>query len=153
MNLILLFYKMNTISIKSVTSKTSDPDRLLLSFPDKISLKRSNKYVAFSNRGIYFTWKIKYSYAKAINLKFRLQRWMTNFNYLMDHILYQILDKAYKDTVFHWPVFSRIRKKCAILSLYGSKRVSKNPSSKIFYAVRYSRLFWVYYQKKRSSDW
>ena len=55
MNLILLFYKMNTISIKSVTSKTSDPDRLLLSFPDKISLKRSNKYVAFSNRGIYFT--------------------------------------------------------------------------------------------------
>ena len=38
-------------------SKTSDPRRLLLSFPDKINLKSSDKYVALSNLNIYYAYK------------------------------------------------------------------------------------------------
>ena len=39
---------MNTIFMNSENSKTSDPHRLLLTLSDKINLKRSDKYVAFS---------------------------------------------------------------------------------------------------------
>ena len=43
--------------MNSRDSKTSDPNRLLLSLSDKIYLKRSDKYVHLSNRSIYYTWK------------------------------------------------------------------------------------------------
>ena len=36
-----------------MNSKTSDPQRILLSLTDKINLKRSDKYVALSNLSIY----------------------------------------------------------------------------------------------------
>ena len=45
---------MNTIFMNSENSKTSDPHRLLLNLPDKISLKRSVKFVALSNFSIYY---------------------------------------------------------------------------------------------------
>ena len=49
--------------MNSVNSKTSDPQRLLPNFTDKINLKRSDEYVALSNLRIYYTWKnIKKSY-------------------------------------------------------------------------------------------
>ena len=48
---------MDTIFMNSENSKTSDPLRLLLNLPDKIDLKRSDKYVALSNLSIYYTWK------------------------------------------------------------------------------------------------
>ena len=48
---------MDTIFINSKNSKTSDPHRLLLNLRDKIDLKTSDKYVALSNLGIYYTWK------------------------------------------------------------------------------------------------
>ena len=48
---------MDIIFMNSETSKTSDPHRLLLKLTDKINLTRSDKYVAFSNRHIYNTWK------------------------------------------------------------------------------------------------
>ena len=48
---------MDTIFMNSENSKTSDPLRLLLNLPDKINLKRSDKYVALSNLSIYYTWK------------------------------------------------------------------------------------------------
>ena len=38
-------------------SKTSDPHGLLLNLRDKISLKRSDEYVASSNLNIYCTWE------------------------------------------------------------------------------------------------
>ena len=38
-------------------SKTSDTHRLLLNLSGKTNLKRSDKYVAFSNLSIYYTWK------------------------------------------------------------------------------------------------
>ena len=43
--------------MNSENSKTSDPQRLLLNLTDKISLKRSDKYVALSNLSIYYAWK------------------------------------------------------------------------------------------------
>ena len=38
-------------------SKIFDPHRLLLNLSDKMNLKRSEKYVALSNVGIYYTWR------------------------------------------------------------------------------------------------
>ena len=65
-----------------------DPQRLLLSLTDKIT--RSDKHVALSKLSIYYTWKNSKSYTDIINLKYHSQKGMENFNYLMDHILYQI---------------------------------------------------------------
>ena len=44
--------------MNSRNSKTSDPHRLLLNLPDKLDLKRSNKYAALSNLSIYNKFKI-----------------------------------------------------------------------------------------------
>ena len=55
MNLIKLKNTMNTLFIYSRNSKTSNPHRLLLNLPDKINLKRNDKYVALSNLSIYYT--------------------------------------------------------------------------------------------------
>ena len=44
---------MDTIFINSRNSKISDPHRQLLNISDKIDLKKSDKYVASSNLGIY----------------------------------------------------------------------------------------------------
>ena len=49
---------MDTIFMNSRNSKTSDPHRLLLNLPDKLDLKRSNKYAALSNLNIYNKFKI-----------------------------------------------------------------------------------------------
>ena len=48
---------MNTISTNSENSETFDPHRILINLTDKINLKRSDKYVALSNLGIYYKWK------------------------------------------------------------------------------------------------
>ena len=55
---------MDTRFMNSENSKTSDPHGLLLNLLDKISLKRSDKYVVLNiNFSIYYTWKnIKKSY-------------------------------------------------------------------------------------------
>ena len=45
---------MDTIFTNSENSKTSDP--LLLNLLNKINFKVSDKYVAFSNLSIYYTW-------------------------------------------------------------------------------------------------
>ena len=41
--------------MNSENSKAPDPHRLLLNLLDKISLKRSDKYVTFSKLSIYFS--------------------------------------------------------------------------------------------------
>ena len=43
--------------MNSKNSDTSDTHRLILNFTDKINWERSDKYVAFSNLSIYYTWK------------------------------------------------------------------------------------------------
>ena len=81
---------MDTIFINSGHSKTSDPHRLLLNVLDKVNLERSDKYVALSNLGIYYTWKnIKKSYE---NNKFKISppTWNEEFEIPEDQILYQI---------------------------------------------------------------
>ena len=61
---------MDTISINSENSKTSDPHTLLLNPADKTILKRMDKYVALSNLSIYYKFKnIKSSYK---NNKFKI---------------------------------------------------------------------------------
>ena len=56
--------------MNSKNSKTSDPDRLLLNFTDKIDLRKKDKYIALSNLSNYYTWKnIKKSYK---NNKFQI---------------------------------------------------------------------------------
>ena len=47
---------MGCIFMNSDNSLISDPHRLLLNISDKVNLKRSDKYVALSNVGIYYTW-------------------------------------------------------------------------------------------------
>ena len=76
--------------MNSENKKTYVPHRLLLNLLDKINVKRSDKYVALSNVGIYFTWKNTKRHTKGINLQYQLQRGMINLNYKMVHILYQI---------------------------------------------------------------
>ena len=74
--------------MNSKISGTSDPHRLLINFTDKINLKRSDKYVALSKKYKNIK-KIKKSYK---NNKFKISAptWNEEFEYLMDHILYQI---------------------------------------------------------------
>ena len=73
----------------SENSKTFDPHRLLLNLSGKRDLKISDKDIALSNFGTYYTWKnVKKSYK---NNKFKISAPTWNdLNYLMDHILYQI---------------------------------------------------------------
>ena len=61
---------MNTISMNSENSKTSEHHVLLLDFTDELDLRRGEKTVALSNLSIYYTWKnIKSSYN---NNKFKI---------------------------------------------------------------------------------
>ena len=77
---------MDTIFVNSENSKTSGPHRLLLNLSDKLSLKRSDKYIALSNLSIYYAWKnIKKSDK---NNKFKTSAPVKSLNYLMDYILY-----------------------------------------------------------------
>ena len=63
MNSIKLWNRTDTKFMISGSIKTSEPRRLLLNLSDKISLKRSGKYVALGNLSIFYTWKnIKISY-------------------------------------------------------------------------------------------
>ena len=59
---------MHTIFPNSENSETSDSHRLLLNLLVKMKLKRSDKFVALSNRSIYYRWKnILKNHAKVIN--------------------------------------------------------------------------------------
>ena len=90
MNSIKLENPIDTISRNSKNSGTFDPHRLLLNLTSKIKLRRSDKYVDLSNLSIYYTGKnIKKSY-KNNKSKILAPTWTEDFNYLMDHILYQI---------------------------------------------------------------
>ena len=48
---------MDTISLNSENSKTSEPRRLLINLANKIKLRRSDEYIALSNLSMYYTWK------------------------------------------------------------------------------------------------
>ena len=81
---------MNTISLNSKNSKTSDTHRLLLNLTDKINWKRSDKYVALSIRSMYNIWKnIKKSYK---NNKFNISAPTWNEELELPGGSYYILD-------------------------------------------------------------
>ena len=68
-NSIELENRMDTVFIDSGNSKTHNPQRLSLNLLDKISLKRKDEYVVFSNLSIYYTWK---NVEKSKNYKFKI---------------------------------------------------------------------------------
>ena len=45
--------------MNSKNSRKSDPPTFLLNLTDVVDLRRSDKYIALSNRSIYNTWKIQ----------------------------------------------------------------------------------------------
>ena len=76
--------------MNSENSKAPDPHRLLLNLLDKISLKRSDKYVTFSKLSIYFSQKnIKKSYK---NNKFKTSVPTWNKKFELPDGLYSVSD-------------------------------------------------------------
>ena len=74
---------MGKIFVNSANSKTSNPHRLFINLPDKINLKRSDKYVALSNLSIYVTQKkIKKS---PIKTKFKISAPIWNEEFKFSH--------------------------------------------------------------------
>ena len=67
--------------MNSESSITSDPQRLLHNFSDKISLKRSDKYVVVSNINIYYTWKNIRRSHKNNKIKISAPVWNEEFEY------------------------------------------------------------------------
>ena len=49
--------KMDTISMNSENSKTSEPQVLILKLTDKFDLRRGEKIISLSNLSTYYTWK------------------------------------------------------------------------------------------------
>ena len=48
---------METVFISTLNSKTSESNRFMYQFTDKLKLKNSNKNMALANLSIYYTWK------------------------------------------------------------------------------------------------
>ena len=49
--------KMDTISMNSENSKTSEPQVLIFKLTDKFDLRRGEKIISLSNLSTYYTWK------------------------------------------------------------------------------------------------
>ena len=76
--------------MNSRNSERFGPHRLLLNLTDKITLKRSSRYVALSNLSIcYIRKRIKKSY-KINKLKISDRHGIKSLKYLMNYVLYQI---------------------------------------------------------------
>ena len=82
--------------MNSESSKISYPHSLTINLLDKINLKRSDKYVALSNLSIYYTWKKLKMSKKNVRYKKSARIGITNMNYLMNHIMYQIFEMILK---------------------------------------------------------
>ena len=107
---------MDAIVMNSKNSETSDSHRLLPNLSDKIN-SRSYKYDSLSSLSICYKWKnIKKSY-KNNHLDYQLQHEMRNWNYLMDHILYQIFK-----TVLH--ILKKTWRKDSSIRVYVNKIVN-----------------------------
>ena len=80
---------METIFMNTLNSKTSEANKFIYNFTDKLNLKNPNKNMALANLSIYYTWKnIKSEYK---NLKYLPQLGMILLIYLMDLIQLLIL--------------------------------------------------------------
>ena len=65
--------------MNSENSNTSDPHSLFLNLSDKINLKRSDKYVALSNFGIYNAWNNIKKSCKNNEFKLSAPTWNEEF--------------------------------------------------------------------------
>ena len=68
-------------------SRTSESNKFIYQFTEKLNFKNSNKNMALANLSIWYKWKNIKSKIKTINLKFLLQLGMINLICLMDPIL------------------------------------------------------------------
>ena len=83
-------HRMGIIFMNSGNSKKSDHHRPLLNLSDKINLKRSDKYVAFSILSIFFAWKsIKMPYK---NNKFKISAPTWNGEFELPRGSYSVSD-------------------------------------------------------------
>ena len=97
--------KMNTIFMNSENSKTSEPHVLILTFTDKLDLRRGEKIIALSNLSIYYTWKNiksscnnnKFKISAPTWNKFELPDGSYSVSNIQDYFEY-ILKKAWKNT-------------------------------------------------------
>ena len=48
---------METIFMNTANSKTSEPNRFVYSFTDKLNLKNPNKNIALASLSMHYTWK------------------------------------------------------------------------------------------------
>ena len=71
---------MDPIFMNYENSKASKPHRLLLSLADKISSKKSVRYVALSNLSMYYTWKNIKKSSKNNKFKISVLTWNENFD-------------------------------------------------------------------------
>ena len=67
----------------------------VLNLSGKINIKKTDKYVALSNLGFTIHEKMSKTHTKIINLKFQLRHGIKSLNYLMDHVMYEILFSMY----------------------------------------------------------
>ena len=76
--------------MNSRNSTPSEPHRLLVNLPDKINLKRSDKYVVLSNLRIFYTWKnMKMSYK---NNKFKISAPTSDEEFELTEVSYSVSD-------------------------------------------------------------
>ena len=76
---------MDTVFMNSENSKTSKPYILILNLTDKIDLRTNGKSIAFSNRGICYTWKKHKKNHITYKFKISCSTWNDEFSYQMDH--------------------------------------------------------------------
>ena len=70
MNVFTTLKNMETFFVNSKNSKTSEPNRFIYDFIDKLDLRNPNKNMALANLSIYYTWKnVKSTYN---NNKFKI---------------------------------------------------------------------------------
>ena len=74
---------MDTISMNSKNSGTSDSHRLLHSITDNVNLKSSYKYVALSTLSIYYTWKNTKKWYKNNKVKISAPTWYEKFDQMI----------------------------------------------------------------------
>ena len=78
----MLLFKMETIFMNTLNSKTNESNKFIYQFLDKLNLKNPNKNMSLANLSIYYTWKnIKSEYSNN-KLKISALTWNDEFNLL-----------------------------------------------------------------------
>ena len=79
-NSLMKTLKMETIFMNTLNSKTTESNRFIYQFTDKLSLKNPTKNIALANLSIYYTWKNIKSEYKNNKFKIFAPTWNDEFN-------------------------------------------------------------------------